>query len=75
MSNKITFVSTKWVKADVLFVTKRKILLKLEDGEIKWINKEKIKKILPRKIMCYVTLPSQGSRHFGNSYQGFCIER
>ena len=66
-----------WANVRVLAYNsdKSKILLEYEDSTEKWIDTEKIKSVMPNKVMAYITLPTMGSRHFGMEYDGFCLER
>jgi len=62
--------------AIVLEVTKDKVKLYNEDtGEKIWVEKNKLR-VMPRKIMAYIQLPGDSSRHMGYDYgKGTCVER
>ena len=64
-----------WFRAEVLEVTEDRIKLRNRDtGEEVWTDKKKLK-VIPKRIMAYINLPSLSSRHAGQNYKGFCIER
>jgi hypothetical protein len=66
---------TGWFNATVLEVSKDKVKLYNENtGEKIWVDKNKLK-VVPRKVMAYITLPSYSSRHMGHNYKGFCLEK
>ena len=61
--------------ARVLEVKKDRIKLYNEDtGEEIWVDKNKLR-IIPKKVLAYITLPGYSSRHAGKNYEGICIER